>query len=51
MRVMWATPRGDELIAYMARVSNPDNQDNTKRAQRHCRSMQGITSNTVSIFV
>ena len=31
---MWATPRGDELIAYMARVSNPDNQDNTETAPK-----------------
>ena len=23
--LVWATPSGDELIAYMARVSNPDN--------------------------
>jgi thymidylate synthase (FAD) len=36
MRVslVWATPSGDELIAYMARVSNPDNQDNTETAPK-----------------
>ena len=27
-KLIWATPDGDSLIAYMARVSNPDNQDN-----------------------
>ena len=26
--LVWATPNGDDLIAYMARVSNPDNQGN-----------------------
>ena len=31
---MWATPSGDELIAYMARVSNPENQDNTETAPK-----------------
>ena len=36
MRVslVWATPSGDELIAYMARVSNPDNQNNTETAPK-----------------
>lgn len=34
VQLMWATPRGDELIAYMARVSNPDNQDNTETAPK-----------------
>lgn len=36
MRVslVWATPSGDELIAYMARVSNPDNQDNKETAPK-----------------
>lgn len=28
VKPVWATPDGDSLIAYMARVSNPDNQDN-----------------------
>ena len=29
-----ATPDGDTLIAYMARVSNPSNQDNTETSSR-----------------
>lgn len=28
VKLVWATPDGDNLIAYMARVSNPANQDN-----------------------
>ena len=28
------TPKGDELVAYMARVSNPDNQNNTKTSAK-----------------
>ncbi len=28
VKLIWATPNGDDLIAYMARVSNPANQDN-----------------------
>lgn len=28
VKLVWATPDGDSLIAYMARVSNPANQDN-----------------------
>ena len=28
-KLVWATPGGDDLVAYMARVSNPNNQDNT----------------------
>lgn len=28
VKLMWATPKADQMIAYMARVSNPDNQDN-----------------------
>lgn len=32
--LVWATPSGDELIAYMARVSNPDNQDNKDTAPK-----------------
>lgn len=34
VQLIWATPRGDELSAYMARVSNPDNQDNTETAPK-----------------
>jgi len=29
-----STPGGDELVAYMARVSNPSNQDNTKTSAK-----------------
>jgi len=28
VKLIWATPDGDDLIAYMARVSNPANQNN-----------------------
>lgn len=28
VRTVWATPEGEDLIAYMARVSAPENQDN-----------------------
>ncbi len=28
VKLMWATPKADFMIAKMARVSNPDNQDN-----------------------
>lgn len=31
---VWATPDGDELIAYIARVSNPSNQGNKETAPR-----------------
>ena len=30
VELMWATPEADKQIAFMARVSNPDNQDNTE---------------------
>ena len=32
VKLVWATPNGDSLIAYMARVSNPDNQGNQASA-------------------
>lgn len=32
--LVWATPKGEELIAYMARVSNPGNQDNPETAPK-----------------
>jgi len=32
VKLIWATPNGEELIAYMARVSNPDNQENRATA-------------------
>ncbi len=28
VKLMWVTPEADKMIAFMARVSNPDNQDN-----------------------
>lgn len=28
-KLVWITPGADDLVAYMARVSNPENQDNT----------------------
>lgn len=30
VKLMWATPEADKQIAFMARVSNPDNQDNAE---------------------
>lgn len=32
--LIWVTPNGDELVAKMARVSNPDNENNTATAPR-----------------
>lgn len=32
--LVWATPNGEQLIAYMARVSNPSNQDNPETASK-----------------
>jgi thymidylate synthase (FAD) len=34
VKLIWSTPNGEELIAYMARVSNPDNQDNPETAPK-----------------
>ena len=36
MRVstVWATPEGEALVAFMARVSNPENQDNPESAPK-----------------
>lgn len=31
---VWATPEGEALVAYMARVSNPGNQDNPETAPK-----------------
>jgi thymidylate synthase (FAD) len=31
---VWATPEGEDLVAYMARVSNPGNQDNPASAPK-----------------
>ena len=30
VKLMWGAPEADKQIAFMARVSNPDNQDNTE---------------------
>lgn len=32
--LVWTTPKGDELVAKMARVSNPANEDNNETAPR-----------------
>lgn len=34
VQLVHATPNGDDLIAYMARVSNPNNQNNTETSAR-----------------
>jgi len=34
VKLIWATPKGEELIAYMARVSNPNNQNNPETAPK-----------------
>lgn len=34
VKLIWATPDGENLIAYMARVSNPNNQDNPETAPK-----------------
>ena len=34
VKLVWATPKGEELIAYMARVSNPENQNNPETAPK-----------------
>lgn len=34
VKLIWSTPDGDNLVAYMARVSNPDNQDNKETAPK-----------------
>ena len=34
VKLIWATPDGENLIAYMARVSNPENQDNKDTAPK-----------------
>lgn len=40
--LVWHTPNGEQLIAYMARVSNPSNQDNEATAGK---LIQYLTSN------
>ncbi len=46
-RLIWVTPNAEEIIAHVARVSNPKNQDNEKYEGllRYC-----IKHNHVSIF-
>jgi len=34
VKLVWSTPNGEELIAYMARVSNPENQNNPETAPK-----------------
>lgn len=34
VKVIWATPEGEDLIAYMARVSAPENQKNKETAPK-----------------
>ena len=34
VKLSHSTPDGDDLVAYMARVSNPDNQNNTETSAR-----------------
>jgi thymidylate synthase (FAD) len=34
VKTVWSTPNGEDLIAYMARVSAPENQDNKETAPR-----------------
>lgn len=34
VNLVWATPNGEELVAYMARVSNPENQNNPATAPK-----------------
>lgn len=33
VNLVWSTPNGEELVAYMARVSNPANQDNPESSK------------------
>jgi len=34
VKLVWATPDAEEKVAYMARVSNPNNQDNPETAPK-----------------
>ena len=34
VQLIHSTPNGDDLVAYMARVSNPNNQNNTETSAR-----------------
>lgn len=33
VNLVWSTPNGEELVAYMARVSNPENQSNPESSK------------------
>lgn len=37
VKLVWATPNGDDLVAFMARVSNPKNEDNLNTAPKLIR--------------
>lgn len=37
VKLVWVTPDAEEKVAYMARVSNPDNQDNKATAPKLLR--------------
>ena len=34
VKLIWATPNGEDLVAYMARVSNPSNQNNKETSAK-----------------
>jgi thymidylate synthase (FAD) len=34
VNLIWGTPNGEDLVAFMARVSNPENQDNKETASK-----------------
>ena len=34
VNLIWSTPNGEDLVAFMARVSNPENQDNKETAAK-----------------
>lgn len=34
VKLIWATPNGEDLVAYMARVSNPTNQNNKETSAK-----------------
>jgi thymidylate synthase (FAD) len=34
VNLIWSTPNGEDLVAFMARVSNPENQDNKETASK-----------------
>lgn len=34
VNLIWSTPNGEDLVVFMARVSNPENQDNKETASK-----------------